>query len=126
MITVSLFAQTFGVLFLIIGLAMIIHREYYTSLLEEAGKSKLFPFFGAIFAILVGTGILHFQNSWQWEWPVLITIIGWAGVLKGTFFLLCPRGTMSLMENIIRIPYLLLFGGFICVILGGVLISFGW
>lgn len=123
MITLELLAMLFGVFFASIGLAILLRPSYYTELLIEMLEHKAFFFLGGIISILLGVFVLHFYNLWEWNSLLLLTLIGWASILKGAFFLYCPNGAKALAMWILRTPHILLFGGGICVILGGILFS---
>ena len=68
-------------------------------------------------AIIIGFLIIENHNNWVKNWTVLITIVGWAALVKGVLLLVFPNSfkmykpllESNLLTNILT-PLVLLFG----------------
>jgi len=85
-----LFAKAYGIYFVVVGLALLFNpqrfRRWYEVLLSEDWR----PLFGAVIALLIGSFIIAAHNLWVADWRVLITLIGYWGVVKGAGLLIVP------------------------------------
>lgn len=73
-----------------------IHALRDTSPLTEL----LFGFAG----IVVGLSIVLTHNIWEGDWRVFITLVGWAALIKGVFFLYSPSTLLSFGKSIYKNP----------------------
>ena len=62
------------------------------------------------------------HNVWVWDWPVIITVIGWLMTVSGTFRILIPQQIGDLAARMLaRGPQLLLVSGAVTFVLGAIL-----
>lgn len=52
-------------------------------MVNELGSSRALMYISGLWSLLVGLIIVNLHQVWIWDWPVLITIIGWLAVIKG-------------------------------------------
>lgn len=119
----SLFlARLIGPIFIIIGIGLLLNRDMYRTAAEEVFKSRaLFYVFGAL-ALAGGLAIVLNHNVWVWDWPVIITVIGWLMIVRGTFHILFPQKIGDLAARMLaRGPQLLLVSGAVVFVLGAIL-----
>ncbi|MEA1909750.1 MAG: hypothetical protein U9M89_01875 [Patescibacteria group bacterium] len=88
-----LVAKLISVIYLFVGLGMLFSAEYYsrvvTDLLHDEDNAAAMYFGGALAAV-VGLLIVLNHNVWESSWVVVITIIGWLGLIKGFILLVFP------------------------------------
>jgi hypothetical protein len=88
---ISLFlSKALGLYLLIVGSAMVINSKLRALFLEMLKNTTLLyvsDFIGLIVGILIVTG----HNVWTADWRVLITLIGWVILLKGTVRVVFPN-----------------------------------
>lgn len=89
--TSILIAKLFGVAYVGMALGILCSNEYYRKLFADFTKNTPFIFMWGMMAVVVGTAILSVHNIWEYSWVVIITIIGWAGLIKGLFLLIFPK-----------------------------------
>lgn len=119
----SLFlARLIGPIFIIIGIGLFLNRDMYRTAAEEVFKSRaLFYVFGAL-ALAGGLAIVLNHNVWAWDWPVIITVVGWLMIVRGTFHILFPQQIGDLAARMLaRGPQLLLVSGAVVFVLGAIL-----
>ncbi len=91
-------ARILGPLCVIVALGIILNRDFYMKVMEDYCKNTALVFVGGMMALIVGLVIVLLHNVWVLEWPVIITIYGWGGVLKGTWMIVFPKTVSSFME----------------------------
>lgn len=44
-----------------------------------------------LFSVIIGMLLVEYHNLWVQDWRVLVTIIGWAALIKGVLFIAFPQ-----------------------------------
>ena len=88
----SLFlAKLIGPIFVIVGIGLLLNGDRYRAVVDEVMSSHaLLYIFGAI-ALTGGLAIVLTHNVWVWDWPVIITIVGWLMIVRGSFRIVFPQ-----------------------------------
>ena len=120
-------AKLIGPILFVVGAGVIISRAAYREGAEEAINSRaLLYIFGSV-GFSVGLAIVLTHNMWVWGWPVIITILGWLMMVRGALRILIPQQVADLGGKMLRrSPNLLPIGGFVVLVLGAILIYFGY
>lgn len=89
--TSIILAKIFGIYMLTVGISLFLNpsrfREFYKNFFENQGLLLT----GGIIALLFGATVVSFHNVWEWNWTVLITILGWWAIIKGAGLLALPN-----------------------------------
>lgn len=118
--------QLFGLAFTATGIGMLSNPANVKTLLDELEKSSLDLYLSGFISLTVGFLLVSFHNSWVFNPSLIITLIGWAGLLKGLSILIVPNFTIKLSERIVdNDVYLSVFAGF-SVVLGLVSLYLGF
>lgn len=80
-------AKIFGLYLLGVGIALMLNPERFTRIYKEMVRNESILLLGAIFALIFGAFIISVHNIWIWDWPVLITVLGWISLIKGLMLL---------------------------------------
>ena len=64
----------------------ITYKKMYQDIMRSSGLMAMM----GLFAIIIGFLLVEHHNIWVKDWPVIITIIGWAALVKGFLFLAFP------------------------------------
>ncbi len=84
------FAKAFGIYLIVVGVALISHperfRAWYNDILANDSERLL----GGTLALFIGVFIIAIHNVWVEDWRILITVIGYWGLLKGGALLIFP------------------------------------
>jgi len=116
---VNYLAEIFGILLVVLPLAMLINQKYLKTLLQAVKDDKT-SFCLGITALVIGLSMVLAYNVWEKSWQVVITIIGWLILLKGLALLFLPefvRKWVSKVENASFVPYALIIAVFIGLII---------
>lgn len=77
----SFFAQLWGSFFLVFGALFIITRQLGRTI--EMTDDKAFVISTGYTSFLMGLVTVLLHNVWVWDWPVVITVLGWSTLIKG-------------------------------------------
>ncbi len=84
-------AWLIGPTLVIVGLAILIQREYYRDMVERFFNDPQDYFFSGVGSLVIGLAIITTHNLWVADWRVIITVIGWAALFKGAARILFPQ-----------------------------------
>lgn len=84
-------AKVLALLYLSAGIAALTGKMTFAKIVDDFQKSPALTYVTGMFAILVGMLIIQFHNVWVKDWTVLVTIVGWAAMLKGIMFIAAPE-----------------------------------
>ncbi len=117
----SLFlAKLLGPFFVIVGIGLLINPDRYRIAAAEVVDSRALLYgFGAL-ALGGGLAIVLTHNVWVWDWPVIITVIGWLMIVRGTSRILFPQQVGDLAARMLG-SRVLLVSGAIVLVLGAIL-----
>jgi len=119
----SLFlAKLIGPIFLIVGIGLLLNRDRYRAVVDEVMSSHtLLYIFGAI-ALTGGLAIVLTHNIWVWDWPVIITIVGWLMIVRGSLRIVIPQQVEDLARKMVAgWSNILLISGLLVITLGAFL-----
>lgn len=75
------FAKLWGAFFLVFGSLSIITGQLGRTI--EMTDDKAFVISTGYTSFLMGLVTVILHNVWVWDWPVVITILGWSTLIKG-------------------------------------------
>lgn len=75
------FAKLWGSFFIIFGSLFIITGQLGKTI--EMTDDKAFVISTGYITLLMGLVTVILHNVWVWDWPLVITILGWSTLLKG-------------------------------------------
>jgi len=119
-------ARIFGLCYLIIGAGFMFNRKAFQRIMEDFSKNAALLFFAGLFALVIGVVIILTHNVWVANWTVMITIIGWAGLIKGIWMIVFPNTVYKFMQAYQKNENLLTVHSVIVLIFGAVLTFFGF
>ena len=112
-------AKLIGPIFVIVGIGLLLNGDRYRAVVDEVMSSHtLLYIFGAI-ALTGGLAIVLTHNIWVWDWPVIITIVGWLMIVRGSFRIVFPQQVEDLARKMVaRWSNILLISGLLVIALG--------
>ena len=119
-------ARIFGIFYLVVGTGIMLNRRFYRKFMEDYFKNTALVFFSGIFALIGGTVIVLLHNVWVAGWPVIVTIIGWAALIKGVWIIVFPDSVSKFMAAYRENENLLMIHAAAALILGAILTFFGF
>lgn len=98
---ISLFvAKIVTLIYIPLGIAMISGQLKAKEMFASYEKSPVLTLFVGIFAVIAGTFIVSYHNIWVKSWPILITLLGWIGVIEGVLFIAFPKPMLKAGKKI--------------------------
>ena len=83
-------AEIWGIALVVTPLAMLVKEKYAQQLFESVEDDKKLFCWGVL-SFLIGLSMVLAFNVWSKDWQVVITILGWATLLKGLALLFLPE-----------------------------------
>lgn len=124
--TSILLAKIFGLVFLVVGIGMIVNRDYYHKMIGKLPANPLFLCFSGVGALVIGLLLVTYHNIWVQSWIVIITIFGWLALIKGVVRILAPQVALSMVKSCFKSKNVITILGILMLILGGILGYFGF
>lgn len=119
MTTSILLAQILGLLYLVMGLSFLLNHKLWSKCLKDFSKNPGTVLLWGFVAIMMGLLMVSVHNLWVNDWRAVITVFGWAALLKGIFLLLFPLSAAELAGGFKSSKGYLIFAGIVCLGLAG-------
>lgn len=92
-------AQLIGSFYLVYGLGLLISSKFYRKAIADFLDHKGTLMIGGMLAFFMGFLIVSYHNIWESSWVVLVTIFGWAALIKGLFIIIFPKGYTGMASS---------------------------
>ncbi len=112
------FAKLLGAYFVIVAIGILFNLKTYQRLMEDFCKNVALIYLGGILALFFGLIVVLLHNVWAVNWAVIITIFGWAGIIKGAWLIILPNTVARFTEVYQKKPVALVIHLFIILALG--------
>ncbi len=89
--TSVLLARIIGPYMLIATIGLYANRNACDRLFDDLRDQPLLLMVIGAFTLILGLLMLQFHNVWALDWRVLITLIGWIMLIKGTLAIIAPQ-----------------------------------
>ncbi|MBU0577949.1 hypothetical protein KJ742_03315 [Patescibacteria group bacterium] len=86
-------AKIIGVIYIAMSIGVLMGTISYKKMFQDIIKTPAINPLMSLFGIVIGMILIEYHNIWVWDWPVIITLIGWIGVVKGINFMIFPGFT---------------------------------
>ena len=120
------FTQIFGILFVVLGLSMVFNKKGVSGAMTEMVQNQGLLWTVGFLALSMGVVMVVLHNVWTGGiLEVVITVIGWAALIKGVFILWFPNAAAALYRKC-NTGSMLVWWGIIAFIIGLVLLYKGF
>jgi uncharacterized membrane protein len=119
-------ARLIGPVWAVLGVSLVINAKAYTEMSREFVANRALVYLAGAFALTGGLAIVLTHNVWVADWRIIITLFGWVATLAGVSRLLFPDVVRRLGPSLLASQKPILFTGIVWVVLGAVLIVFGY
>ncbi|MDD5213850.1 MAG: hypothetical protein PHG82_05480 [Candidatus Gracilibacteria bacterium] len=86
-----LIGSLLGPLVLVIGISLVFNTQLYLKMIKDFIKEPVALFVSAMRGFVIGLVMIQNNNIWSMTWEMIITILGWAILIKSTLLLLIPN-----------------------------------
>lgn len=86
-----LIARIASVVYLAAALGAVLSWDHYRRVADDLFKNAALTYLSGFTALVLGFLIVSYHNTWQGDWTVLVTILGWLALLKGVLIIALPR-----------------------------------
>lgn len=118
-------ALMLGPFLLVVGIGLGTNPGGWRAMAEEFLASRALIFLAGILAFLPGLAIVLTHNLWVPDWRVIITIVGWLGIIGGAFRILFPMQVRAIGTTLLGHEQAMRVGGVAAAFLGLILIYQG-
>lgn len=108
-------------MYLIMGLSVMLYAKQWQKIMNNWSKDHLQIFPLMFLYPILGMIVIGMHNVWEWNVWLIVTIIGWALLLKGAMYFLLPGSTLKKMMKLKDCPTLLYLAGILAIAVGLVL-----
>ena len=119
-------AKLLGPYCIIVAVGVLFNLKSYQKVMEDFFKNSALLYLGGVMALLFGLLIVLFHNLWAANWTVVITIFGWAGIIKGIWLIILPDSASKMTVLYRKNTALLKIHLFIIIALGVFLTVMGY
>jgi uncharacterized membrane protein len=119
-------AKLIGLTIFIMGLAMVFNKLNFQKTAQEISHSHALMTLIAILPLVLGLAMILAHNVWVFDWPVIVTIVGWLIFICGILRLFFHNYVMKMLEKVGKSGKKFLYGGVIMIILGAILAYMGF
>lgn len=115
----SLFlAKLIGPVLIVIGVGLLLKQTEFREMATDFLSSRALIFVSGLLTLVTGLAIVLTHNVWEFNWPVIITILGWLSVFGGVFRILFPDSVQSMGTSMLDKPAMMTVSGAIQIVLG--------
>ena len=84
-------AKLLGPIFVLVGIAILSKPQAFRALSKEFIDSPALMYLAGFLGLLGGLALVLTHNVWLLDWRLIITLIGWASVVRAVVTIFQPR-----------------------------------
>jgi hypothetical protein len=84
-------ARLVGPFLVAIGLGLLVNADVYQQMAGQFLQSLALIYVSGLLALVAGLAIVNTHNIWTADWRVIITILGWLGIIGGVLRIVFPQ-----------------------------------
>ena len=89
-------AKLLGPIFVLVGIAMMSKPDAFRTLLKEFIESHVLMYLAGFLGLVAGLALVLTHNVWLLDWRLIITLIGWATIVRAVVTIFRPQQIVSL------------------------------
>ena len=124
--TSILIAKLIGPIVLVAAIAMLANTKDLQEMVRGFLEDRALIYVTGVLAMLGGLAIVNYHNVWVANWPVIITIFGWAMVIGGAFRMTQPSFVRSIGRAMLQNPIVIQVSGALWALIGALLTYQGY
>ena len=119
-------AKLIGPVLLAMGLGVLLNSAAFRVMADQFLHNYALIFMSGLLTLTAGIALVLAHNLWVGDWRVIITILGWLGVIGGVARIVVPQQVAAIGTGMFVHGIAPVTGGFVMLVLGGVLSYFGY
>ncbi len=97
---VSVFlAKVIAIYYIIVSIGLLCNAERYRAVINDLRHNSSLMLISGLIALVIGSLLVVSHNLWVPDWRVLITLIAWSALIKGSLIILCPQFYHGLLSK---------------------------
>lgn len=126
--TTILLSKVLGLFIIIVGVVVMVRKEYFIPLISVFVKERFTRLVMSIVELMAGLFLVVTHNDFSTGPATIITLFGYVAVIEGILYLITPDKTLQTLISKFNNPKIYLFGGLASVVVGLYLANagFGW
>lgn len=122
----TLIAGLIGPVLLVAAITMLADARDMQEMAREFLKDRALIYVTGVLAMLGGLAIVKSHNIWIADWPVIITLFGWAMILGGAVRMALPSAVRSIGGAMMEYPAMIRVSGALWALIGAFLTYKGY
>lgn len=110
----------------ILWVSLILNPVWYDAITKDILKSPSMIHIGSFLSLAMWVAIVLVYNVWDWSFALIITLFGWANIIKAIVPLWFPAWTVTMTKKLPMDPVLLRIGWVAFVLAAIALYSVGY
>ena len=119
-------ARLIGPVMALVGVSLLANEAAFRKMAQEFLRTPALIFFSGMILIPAGLAVVLSHNVWVMDWPVIITLLGWAAVISGAIRVFAPERATKAGKNFLTRKIFTTVAAAIWVVVGAVLCYFGF
>jgi hypothetical protein len=119
-------ARLLGPMFALVGIALLSKPAAFRVLLKEFIESHVLMYLAGFLGLVAGLALVLTHNVWLLDWRLIITLIGWATIVRAVVTIFQPQLIVSLGLRTIKNQGMFFGAAMIDLIIGLILSYFGY
>jgi hypothetical protein len=119
-------AQLLGPPILLGGASLLAHPSFYRGVAEDVQRSRALLYLFGMTRFIAGLAVVLLHNLWVADWRIIVTLTGWAAMLRGVLILVMPETAAAWARRSLERGALLPVAGAVAVALGTLLCILGY
>ena len=115
-----------GPVLLVAAIAMLADIKDLHEMAREFLKNRALIYVTGVLAMLGGLAIVNTHNNWIADWPLIITLIGWAMIIAGAVRMALPSVVRSMGGAMMEYPTMIRISGAVWALIGAFLTYKGY
>lgn len=93
------FAKVLGLYLIITTIGMLVNRQRVRTIVDQIVNNAALLLIAGLLSLIFGIILVVVHNVWEADWRVLITIIGWLALIKGTIRVVFPQVSQKVLTR---------------------------
>ncbi len=119
-------AKLIGLALLIIGIAILGKTKNFQDSVRDCSKNHAIMTLISFMPLIAGLAIVISHNSWDKDWTIVVTLVGWLILLIGVIRLFFHKDIMMKMAILAKNKNMFITIGIVLIIIGGYLAGKGF